>query len=194
MAAHGLRDQVLHHLLEDGLDEDLALGPQVASHRLLGVLGEHVDLDVDALAGLLLRDHHLLLRVRDEHDLEPALRVVDLGDRQAGAVERDVALEDDILQDVERLGREPERQGVAVLAHVDDLGRRVDVALDEVAAHARVSSDRALQIHIGFLLQLAQVRQPQRLGRDPDTEAGHRILHIYVGGRQAHAVDRDAVA
>ena len=45
VTAHGLGDEVLDHLLDDGLDLGLALGAEEAGHGLLGVLGEDVDLD-----------------------------------------------------------------------------------------------------------------------------------------------------
>lgn len=193
-----LRNHILHHALNNRLDENLAaLSAEVPSHALLGVLGQDVDLDINTIAHLLLSQDDLLLRIRDEHDLPPALDVVDLGDGQAGAVEGDEALVHDVAQDVGALllaRLEPQRHGVAVGRDPDDLGRRVDVALHEVAPHARVGADGPLQVHAGSLGQSPQVREAQRLGRDAHFEAGlRRVWPRERRRRQTYAVDGDAV-
>ena len=203
---HGLSHHILHHPLDNGLEGGLAaglmvspnLGAYVALHALFGVLGQHVDLDVDRVPGLLARHHDLLLRVGNEHDLEPAGGVVHLGDGQARAVDGHVALEDYVAQHVHGRRAEAECLGVAVLRHRLDGGRRVDVALHKVAAHAGVGPHGALEVHARPLGQGAQIRQAERLGRDADGEA--RLGAIAGGCRgeggrgQADAVDGDAVA
>lgn len=193
MRPHGLGNQVLYNLFHNGLECAL-LSLEVASHALFGVLCQDVDLDVDAVALLLLGQDDLLLGVGDEHDLPPALDVVDGGDGQAGAVEGDEALVDDVAQDVAALGLEAQGDGVAVGGAADDGGDAVDVALDKVAAHAGVGADGALEVDARAGVQVAQVRQAQRLGRDAHGE----VRGLRLGGqrrrRQAHAVDGDAVA
>lgn len=114
MPPHSLRNQILHHALQNRLNQHLALRAQIPRHRLLRVLREHINLEINALPHLLARQHHFLLGVHDEHDLEPALGVVDGGDGEAGAIERDVPLVHDVAQDVEGARREAERQRVAV--------------------------------------------------------------------------------
>lgn len=202
MTPHSLRHEVLHHLLNDGLDLGLALRAQEPGHGLLGVLGEDVDLDVDAVADLLLRDDDLLLRVRDEHDLPPALGVVDPGDGQARAVDGDEPLEHDVAQDVRGPRPEPHRHRLPILRDPHDLRRRVHVPLHEVAPHPRVGPHRPLDVHLRPLRQVPQVREPQRLGRHAYREARRcgRVGRGRGGSREdvrrceAHPVHGDAVA
>ena len=165
-----LINKLRDHLLQDS---KLALGAvfEVPSHTLLHILADLVDFDVDLLAGLLACCDDLLLSVCDEHDLpKPLGAVLDLGDGQACSVYCHVALLDDVAQHggVSRL--EAEGEGITVGRHGLDGCGCVDVALDKVAAHARVCRDGALEVDLGALLQRAQVGAAERLGRAPNLE------------------------
>jgi hypothetical protein len=191
MRPQSLSHQILHHLLDNRLKSTL-ITLKIAGHALLGVLGQDVNLDVDAVTLLLLGQDNLLLGVRDQHDLPPTLGIVHGRDGQARPVEGDEAFVDDVAQHVLVLGTEPQRHGVTIRGPACDGRHAVDVALDEVAAHARVSAHSALEVHPGALRQLAQVCQAQRLRGDADNE--RRRGRRDRGRGQAHAVDGDAVA
>jgi hypothetical protein len=163
-------DKLRNHLLQDG---KLALAAvlEVACDALLDILAHLVDLHIDIIAGLLACSDNLLLRVRNEHDLpEPVRAIRDLCHRETRAVYCHVALLDDVAQHggVARL----EAEGFGVAVGRDGLDGRdgVDMALHEVAAHARVGAHGALKVDLGALLQRAQVCAAQRLGRAADLE------------------------
>lgn len=165
-----LIDKLRDHLLQDS---KLALGAvfEVASHALLHVLADLVDFDVDLLAGLLACCDDLLLCVCNEHDLpKPLGAILDLCDGQARSVYCYVALLDNVAQHggVSRL--EAEGEGIAVGRHGLDGCGCVDMALDKVAAHARVCRDGALEVDLGALPQRAQVGAAECLGRAPNLE------------------------
>lgn len=94
----------------------------------------HIHLDVHLLARPLLRERDLLLRVLDQHHAERALRVVDGRQRERRAVERDVALRDQVLRDGGDFGSwrgklEEDADGVAVGREGQNRRSRIYVCL-----------------------------------------------------------------
>lgn len=194
MRPHGLGNQILHNFLNNGLERTL-IALKISGHALLGILCHHVNLYVDAIAFLLLGQDDFFLGVRDEHNLPPALGIVDGGNGQTGAVKGNEALVHNVAQNLAVLGLKAQSYGVAVGGAADNGGDAVDVALDKVAAHAGVGADGALEVDARAGAEVAEVGQAQGLGGDADGEAGARVgLGGEGRGRQAHAVDGDAVA
>lgn len=181
-------DDTFHHLFEG----DTSGSAQEARQALLSVLGHHVDLDVDCVAWLLASDDNLLLGVANEHNLPPTLLVVHLGNCQAGAVKRNIALVDNVAQNSRITWSKAESQGVTVRRDGQDGGSGVDVSLDEVAAHAGVGADGSLEVDARVLRQRTQVGDAECLGGDADLEVGRRGLEL--SHRQADAIDGDGVA
>ena len=79
-----------------------AVGPSARNRipvdEFLDVLGEHVDLEIDLVAGLDGPERGHFERVRDERDRERV--VVERGDRERDAVDRDRALLDAVAEDL----------------------------------------------------------------------------------------------
>lgn len=166
---------------------------KIPNNTLLDDLPHHVDLDINLLADLLRARHDFLLRVRNQHDLEPALGIIDLRDRQARPVERHIALLDHIPQHGLLPRRQAEGQRIPIGRFRRDGRDGVDVALHEMAAHARGRLHGALKVHLAAFLERAEVRAPQRLRRDPHFEPGGRAPFV-LGDRQAGPVHADRVA
>mmetsp|Transcript_20139 Transcript_20139/g.59824 ORF Transcript_20139/g.59824 Transcript_20139/m.59824 type:complete len:377 (+) Transcript_20139:116-1246(+) len=158
-------------------------------HRLFDVLGDDVDLQVDRRAHLLVGDDNLLLRVRDQHEVEPALSVIDVANRERRAIDRDEALGDNIRQQPRRrLDLDVKR--IAVRPQLLDRSDVVDVPLDKVARVTAVGGERALEVDGVAWLERFQVGPPDRLRRQPDREA----RAVELGDGEADAVHRDAAA
>jgi hypothetical protein len=198
--------QLGHHLLQDG---KLAICRplKVSSHALLDVLANLVHLDVDIVARLLACSDDLFLSVRNQHHLPPPLwPILHLGNRKAGSINRDVALLDNVAQHGGVAGLEAEGEGVAVGRHRQDGRNGIDVALDKVAAHARVCRDGALEVDLGALLQRPQVGPAERLGSytnlerrlvklgDGQTRAWQTLASWLEVGVWGYTIDADAVA
>jgi hypothetical protein len=188
-AFDSLVHQPLHHLLQHSASTSTA-SLKVRSDTLLHILANHVHLDIDILALPLVAHDYLLLRVRDKHNLPPALVVVDRRDGQRRTIERDIALLHDVPQHKLVPGLQAESDGIAVLPRLGDLGNRVDMTLHKVSSHACVCSHSTLKVDSAALFQTAQVGAPQRLGRDADFE----LVFAELGHSQAGAIHADAVA
>mmetsp|Transcript_6068 Transcript_6068/g.10035 ORF Transcript_6068/g.10035 Transcript_6068/m.10035 type:complete len:295 (+) Transcript_6068:159-1043(+) len=175
------------HRLEFGLQR--VDTRQQRRHRLLDVLGDDVDLEVDEAADGLGGDDDLLLRVRHEHEVEPAFLGVHLAHGEARAVHGDEPLRHDVREQPRRRAHlDPQR--VALRTQLLDDADVVDVPLHEVAAVAPVGRERALQVDRVARRQRAHVRALHRLWRQAHLE---RPL-IELGHREAHAVHGDAAA
>src|SRR3954449_3507094 len=157
------------------------------SEQLLDVLREQVDLEVDDGAGGGGAQARALQGLGDEGDGEA--HVVDRDDGQRDAVDGDRPLLHDVAQDLRlRLDRDHARE--AVLAGPRHDADAVDVALDDVAAQARVGAQRELEVHAAARGNLGQRGPPQRLVHDLGAEA----VAAHADRRQADAVDGDGVA
>src|SRR3954447_9696163 len=155
--------------------------------HLLHILGDHVDLQVHGAAHVGAAQVRAFQRLGDQRHVEG--RVVDPGDGQADAVDGDRALLNHVAQ---QLGRrlDGHHAGEAVLRDARDDADAVDVTLHDVAAQARVRAQGEIQVDLRAGLDVGQGRAPQRLVHHVEAEA----LPADAGGRQAHAVDGDAVA
>src|SRR5690606_27155908 len=123
------------------------------------------------------------------HDGQLELGAVDAIHRQAGAVDRDGALEGDVPgQLAGRADAKLHRAGVVFAA--DDFAHAVDVAADQVAAQAAGGRQGLLQVDAAAGLQIGEPGARQGFAADvgPEAVAGQ------LDGGQAHAVDGDAVA
>lgn len=163
---------------------------EVTHYALLDEFPYNVDLDVDAVPGLLLGHDHPFLGVGDQHDLEPTLTVVHPGYGQTGAVESDVTLFHNVPQHALLPRTQSEGQGVPVGRHRRHRGHRVDVTLDKVPSHPRGRGDGPLEVHGTPRGEVPQVRPPECLGGHADLEA----LSVELGDGQAGAVDAYGVA
>lgn len=167
-----LLDNPVHHLLQDTHIAASRAG-KVPLHALLNILAHDINLNVDIVARPLGRRHDLLLRVGNKHDLEePISTVHNLGHGQAGTVEGDIALLDDIPHDAYVARLQPEDEGIAFGRHGEDFSDGVDMALDEVAAHACFAQHGALEVHARVRLQRAEIRAAEGFGCDADLEPG----------------------
>jgi hypothetical protein len=189
LCALGLCDDTLNNLFKKRDRRSVAVAKNTAQ-GLLRILGHHVNLDVDGIALDLVCQDNSLLRVCNQHNLPPSLIIVDLCNSQAGSVNANVSLVHNITQSLPLLGLEAESESIAIRRHGEDLGSCVDVALDKVAAHAGVSPDGALQVHMARLNERAEVGDAQRLRGDAD---GEGVLGEGSNG-QADTVDGDGVA
>mmetsp|Transcript_34098 Transcript_34098/g.80490 ORF Transcript_34098/g.80490 Transcript_34098/m.80490 type:complete len:261 (+) Transcript_34098:45-827(+) len=161
--------------------------PHERRHRLLHVLGRHVHLDVHLVPRRLLRDDDVLLRVRDEHEVEPALLVIHVAHGQARPIDRDEALGHDVWQQsCGRLHAHPQR--IALGPHLLDEADVVDVPLHHVAAVAAVDGERTLQVDRRSRLQVDQVGQSQCLWGEAKASLGG----VKLGHGEADAVHGDA--
>src|SRR5215218_9670906 len=100
------------------------------------VLGQHVDFEVDGIAGRLGAQGRDGERVRDDRDVEGPRNVVERGDGEADAVDGDRTLLDDVAQ---QLGRRCERHAGRTVGQADALPQRayaVDMTLHDVTAEA----------------------------------------------------------
>ncbi len=152
------------------------------------VLGQHVGLDVHPVAGPERPERGDGQGVRDEHDREAVGRDVDQG--QAHAVDGDRALRDH-QRGPGRVDREGEELPLALGPALAEVGRGVDVPLDEVAAEAVADAERPLQVHRGRRRACSP-----RFVRSRVSGPAWTSNALALGGddRQAAAVDRDALA
>src|SRR5690606_26161620 len=136
----------------------------------LDVLGQHVGLEVHAVAGAQAGQRRDLERVRYQRDGEvgrgpvgarPA-RAADVDDGEAHAVDRHAALGHDLTREP---GGGAEAHDVRAWGGVDadDLGHAVHVPRDDVAAERRAGAHRLLEVDAGARLPA---------GRGP----AHRLL------------------
>ncbi len=104
---------------------------------------EHVHLEVDVVSRRELEQRRLGERVRDQRHLEPGL--VERGDGERDAVDRDRALLDAVAQ---QLGRalDPDAAPVALRLDRGDAADAVDVALHLVAAERIAGTERRLDV------------------------------------------------
>src|SRR5206468_12878204 len=162
------------------------LRPPGAQHAL-DLLQEDVGLEVDAVARLALAERRLLERVRDERRREA--RAAAGGHRETHAVDGDRALLDQV-GDEGAGGAEAVEEPVAVARHLLEVSDAVDVALDDVAAHAIAHAERALEVDTRPGGHAAERGAAQRLGRNVDREAPVAPR----GDGEAGAVHGDALA
>lgn len=156
------------------------------------VLADAVHLDVNLIPCLFIREREDALRVGDEHDPERGFRVVDGGDGQTRAIDRDKPLQNHIRHEVR--GGVAELKGIPQTGSVgDDLldsGYGVDMALHDMPAEALVRGHCALAVDPVADDEVAEVRERDCLGREADLE--RRGVEFKHG--QARAVDADRVA
>ena len=178
---------VLDRLLDGRERSGHCHGRRLASEQLLDVLGEHVRLQVDAVARLELAEGRLPERVRDQRDGEPV--VVEGRDRQARALDGDGALLDHVPH---QLGRRVDPDPPAVSLRLDgpDLADAVDVTLDVVAAERLAGPERGLDVDPRPRLEGLQRGARERLGDGVEGEAPVAALDH----RQADAAQSDRVA
>lgn len=181
--------QPAHHLLEHCASASTATF-KVRSNALLHVLAHHVDLDVHILSLSLLTHNDLLLRVGNEHHLQPALVIVDGRDGERCSVQRHKSLLDNVPQNrlVPRL--QTKRNGIAILPGLCNLRDGVDMSLHEMASHSRVRTHGSLEVHTTAFFQTAQVGPSQRLRCNADFE----LVLAELSDCEAGAIDADAVA
>ena len=161
-----------HHLLQN-TEITTSSTSKVALNALLNILAHDINLNINLLPSLLRRRDNLLLRIRNKHHLPvPILPIHHLGHSQTRPIQRDIALLDDIPQHALVARLQTEDQGVAVRRDGEDGGDGVDVALDEVAAHARVGFHGALEIHLGVFLEGSEIRTAEGFRGDADFEVG----------------------
>src|SRR5690348_6544062 len=115
------------------------------SAQTLRVLRQQVDLDVQAVAGLRASQRRVLERERHERDLYAL--AAQRRDRQRDAVDRERALLDAVAQEA-RVEAEAQAGAVAFAVERLDLGRAVDVALDEVPAERLACAQRRLEVDL----------------------------------------------
>src|SRR5439155_15421967 len=157
----------------------------------LDVLGHHVDLEVDAVAGLPGPQRRDGRGVRDDRHREAVVERLDHG--QAAAVDRDRSLLDDVAQHVLR---HPDAQ---IGCGADDLADAVDRALHEVAAQPVGQPDRPFEVDTVARLEIAEIAASQWLVDDVDrvpagADVDHGEAHAVVGDRVAdlHVLEDDA--
>ncbi|CAL9152114.1 unnamed protein product [Musa hybrid cultivar] len=161
-----------------------------ASKKLLDVLAEYIYLQVHLIPDLLQRDHHLLLCVGHQHEVEAPLLLVHLHHRQARPVHRNEPLGHDVAQQLRR-GPHFHPQRVPLGHEGRDLAGAVDVALHDVAAHPRYRLQGALEVDGGPKADLTEGGPAEGLRREADGEGGG--AGVEVGHGEAGAVDGDAV-
>src|SRR5436190_4913156 len=127
----------------------------------LDLFQEHVGLEVHAVAGLPLPERRLPQGARDERHREA--RAATGEDGQADAVDGDRALLDQVGGEGARAAEAVE-EPVAVAGDPLQASDAVDVALDDVAAHAVAHAERALEVDARPGGQLAEGGSPERLG------------------------------
>src|SRR5438132_641989 len=149
------------------LARSAALRPPHAQHPL-DLLEEHVRLQVHAVARLPLTERALGEGVRDQGHGEA--RTATGEDRQADAVDGDRALLDQVGGEGAG-GAEAVEEPVAVARDPLQAPDAVDVALDDVAAHAVAHAERALEVDARPGGQAAKRGAAERLGRRLDREA-----------------------
>src|SRR5213079_1936448 len=113
-------------------------------------------------------ERRLLERVRDVRRREA--RDAAGGHRETHAVDGDRALLDQVGGQGAG-GAEAVEEPVAVARDLLEASNAVDVALDDVAAHAVAHAERALEVDARPGGQLAEGGAPERLGRRLDREA-----------------------
>ena len=143
-------------------------------HTLFDIFANHVNLDIDTVSNLLIAKLDLALCMRDQHDAKRAIFVIDTGDGQAGAVEGDKALGNNIRHNRDirglvrvqcgehgvrgRCGRrhfEEDTEGITIWFPRGDCDGTVDVSLDEVASKTRVRCKGTFQGHSRTNFQIA---------------------------------------
>ena len=109
--------------------------------------------------------------------------------RQTDAVDRDRSLVHDIRGEQRRKAhREPVKIGVGT--QLFDVADGIDVTLDEVTAQSAVCAQRPFEIQPASRLERAERRDANGFGPD----VGLKLVRVGENDRQAHAVDRHAVA
>src|SRR5262245_40240555 len=156
---------------------------RIRVHQALHVLGEHVGLEIDPVAGTNGTEGRRRQRVLNERNCKPAL--VQVGDRERDAVDGDRALLDEVAEEVP--GRvEPDPPALAFEVDRPNGPHPVDVTLDVVTAERLAGAQRRLEVH------LAAERLGARNGLPHDVEreaAVDRLDH-----RQADPVDGHGIA
>src|SRR6185369_8540399 len=112
-------------------------------NQLLDMLGEDVDLEVDAIADRELTERGVIARVRDDGNGEPI--TIDRVDGQAHPGGCDRALLHDIAQEPRR-GVDLEHEVRAEIGAQGELAGAVDVAGDPVPPEAISDPERALEV------------------------------------------------
>ena len=160
---------------------------EAAREQLLDVLGDHVGLEVDQVAGATGAQRGAGQGLGDEADGEAV--VLRLDDGEADTVDGDRALVDEVAGEV---GGQGDLDEVPVLAGRagDDLADAVDVALHDVAAEALVDGDRALEVDPVTRCHSCERGLVERLLH----EVGGPATVAELGDGEAAAVDRDRVA
>src|SRR5579875_2799898 len=163
--------------------------PGLPAHQPLHVLGDHVGLQVNRIAWPGGAEGGPPQRLRDQADLEPALRLAQRGHGQADPVDGDRPLFHDITGDGARHA-DPDPVPVPGGAPRQHGAGAVHVALHEVAAEPVGEADRALQVDRRARGERAERRPGQRLLGDVRGERSRGAAED-AGHGQAHAADRD---
>ena len=168
---------------------DLRLGG-VRRERLehfFDVFGEHIEFQVDSVTDFSGAEVGGFARVGDD----PGGEVIraNFGDGEADAIDGDGALEDEVAGGLGREGDLEEEIGAAGF-QLEDGGGAIDVALDEVAAHAGIGAHGAFEVDPVAGLEGAEVGSGEGFSEQIEGENGRGD----VGGGQAAAVDGEAVA
>ena len=151
------------------------------------MLGDHVHLEVDPVAGLPAAERGAGEGLGDQAHREAV--VPGLHDGEADAVDRDRPL---VHQVAGQVGGQAHLDDLPVLAGstADDGADSVHVALDDVAAEPGLRGHRTLEVDPVAGLDTAQARLVERLLHDV---GGPRVA-VALGDGQAAAVDGDRVA
>src|SRR3954452_21080521 len=165
----------------------VGLGP-MDRHQLLDVLGHDVHFQVHGGALLGSAQRGALQGFGDQGHVERRLPYRGYGERDP--VDGDRALLDDVAQEI-GVGGDRHPPGEAVAGDAVDRSDAVDVALDDVAAQARVGLQRQLEVDARPRLELAQRGAAQGLVHDIGAE---QLAAAQPRRRQADAIDCDAVA
>ena len=123
------------------------------------MFGEHVDLDVNAIAGLAVSQGRHGERVGNEHDREGV--VPDIDERQADPVHSDRAFGDK-QWGPDRLDVEAEEFPFSLVPAIAEFRSRVDMSLNEVSSQPATHLDRTLEIDAIAGLSKSQVGSIER--------------------------------
>src|SRR3990167_5102133 len=151
------------------------------------VLPDDVHFEIHAVAEL--GTAQIRIRHREGNDLHVEPVDAKTRNRQADAIYRNGALVYEKGREVRgKTHGEPVKIGVG--PQLLDVADRVDVPLDEVAAHPAVRAQRAFEVHEAASGDRAERRHAQRLRPD----VGVNLPLVREDDREAHAIHRDAVA
>src|SRR5215467_15182128 len=142
-----------------------------AAEQPLHVLGDHVDLEVDHVAGLLAAERGARERLGDQADLDPV--AAERGDRQADPVDGDRAFLHDVTRK-RRRDRYPHDVPALAGPALADRAGPVHVALHQVPAEPAAQRQRALQVHRRALAEGSEAGAAQRLAHDVGAERAVR--------------------